>query len=131
MGSDAQAGAGHTAENDRQQENRLFKPPVRQGAANGSDEGNQNGGKGAGIAPVTQIHIFVDAGGTCQGVEVNGDQSGNQQRKGRVTDIVKDPVLFQGRQLEFFFYSLSLSFCWGICSGNIPYYISSYAICKP
>ena len=79
----------------------LFKAAlVRQRAADGADNGNQQGGDGTGIAPEGQVLALVQAAGGGQGIEVNGNQGGYQQDKGRVAHIVENPVSLQGGKAE-------------------------------
>ena len=96
-----QSGAADAAHGRRQQEDLLLEFPVRQGAADGGDKGNQNGGNGACIAPIAEVKVLVKAAGACQGIEVNGKHGRYQKRKGRVSDVVEDPALFQRGQFEF------------------------------
>ena len=52
VGGNTQGGAGDTAQYHSQQEYGLLELQVRHRAADGGDDGDQNGGDGAGIAPV-------------------------------------------------------------------------------
>ena len=97
----AQGGAAHNAQQHHGQKQLFLKAIlVCQRAADGGDKGNHQGGYGTGVAPESQILALIQAACLCQGVEVNGNQSGNQQDKGGVSHIVEDPVPFQSREFE-------------------------------
>ena len=102
VGGDAEAGAGDASQKNRQKEDGLLELPVGEGAADGSDNGHKDGGDGAGVTPVAEVHILVDTGGTGQRIEVDRDQGGHQQSKGGVADVVEDPVAFKGSELGLF-----------------------------
>ena len=91
-----QSGAADGTQQHTEQKQGLLKASlVCQRTANRSDNGNQNGGDGASIAPVGQIVGLADVCALGKGIEVNGEQSGNQQNEGRVCHIVENPALFQ------------------------------------
>ena len=101
----AQSGAAENAQNDHQQKQRLFiAPAVGKGAADRADDGNQNGGNRACVAPIAEVQVLVDPGRGGQGVKVDGKQGGHQQGKGGIADVVEDPASFQRRELELVFH---------------------------
>ena len=101
----SQGGTAENTQHDTQSEQRLFEAfVVRQGAADGADERNQKGGNGGGDAPVGEVLALRQPGGIGQGVEIDGDDGGDQQNKGGVADVVADPGFFQSREFELFFH---------------------------
>ena len=80
----------------------LFHSAVCQCAANGAENGYQNGGDGAGVAPVAHVKVVVQPGVFRQGVKENGNQRGHQQNEGGIAHIVENPAFFQRCEFEFF-----------------------------
>ena len=107
----AQQSAADDADCHAKQEQGLLEIPVGQCAADGSDDSHQHRGDGAGIAPVAQVQVLVHSGRGCQGIEINGNQSGHHENKGRIADIIENPAPLQCREFEGFVHVLSPLYC--------------------
>ena len=101
----SQGGAAENTQHDAKGEQGLFKAlVVRQSAADGTDEGYQKGGNGGGNAPVGEVLALRQPGGVGQGIEIDGDDGGDQQNKGGIADVIANPGFFQSREFELFFH---------------------------
>ena len=107
----AHGGAAENAQKHTGHENGLFEPPmVGQRAADGTDDGHQQRGDGTGIAPVGQIQRLVQPAGSRQSVEINGNQSRNQQNERGIADVIENPAPLQCGEFDFFHFYHSLNF---------------------
>lgn len=78
---------------------------VSQRTQGGAKDGDQDCGDAGGISPVGQVIHLRDPGAAGQGVEIDGEDGGNQQDEGGIAHIVENPVFFQFGKLCMFLHN--------------------------